>query len=260
MANLVDLGKVAVTFGGTWNSATSYERLTYVVYDEDGCGYVALKDNIGQTPGTDATVWQKATQAGRSIYDLAVKHGQFVGTEEEFVTRYTEAVAAAEAAASSASSARDAALVVIDTMNTLISSVESAEAERVADENARKQAERDRQSAEAARVDEFARSKAAVDAAAQNAETVASGIQTEELARQRAEAARQAAEAARETAEEERAEDFAVMRDTINQLNCGLIGLKVEDGEMILVQNAEAGTVTDASISEDGEVTIEFEI
>lgn len=221
MANLVDLGKVAVTFGGTWNSATSYERLTYVVYDEDGCGYVALKDNIGQTPGTDATVWQKATQAGRSIYDLAVKHGQFVGTEEEFVTKYTEAVAAAEAAASSAYSARDAALVVIDTMNALISSVETAEAERVADENARKQAERDRQ---------------------------------------RAEAARQTAEAARETAEEERAEDFAVMRDTINQLNCGLIGLKVEDGEMILVQNAEAGTVTGASISEDGEVTIEFEI
>jgi len=259
MANLVDLGKVAVTFGGTWDSATSYERLTYVLNDDDGCGYVSLRANIGVTPGSDSSVWKKATMAGRSIYDLCVKHGTFIGTEAEFVARYNDAVAAAEAAASSASSAASSAQAVIDAMNILIQTVtsseqqrESAEAQRVANENAR-------QLAETAREDDFALSKAAADAAAQNAESVASGIQTEELRRQQAESDRVSAEEGRVTAEAQRVIEAQRLSDTINAMNVGLVGITYDDGELLLVQNSESGTVTGASIDDDGEISIVFD-
>ena len=43
-------------------------------------------------------------------------------------------------------------------------------------------------------------------------------------------------------------------------MNAGLLGLKVEDGELILVQNAETGTVTGGEIDGDGMVNLEFEV
>ena len=68
-----------------------------------------------------------------------------------------------------------------------------------------------------------------------------------------------AATYARETAEAaaSHAEEAA---ETTKQMNAGLIGLKVEDGELILVQNAETGTVTGGEIDENGMVNIEFEV
>lgn len=107
MNTLVDLGKVALTLGGVWNGATNYERLTYVLYDDDGCGYVALANNVGVRPGTNSSVWQKATLAGKSIYQLCVDHGTFVGTEEEFVAAYNAAVTAAQEAAAAATRCTD---------------------------------------------------------------------------------------------------------------------------------------------------------
>lgn len=171
----IDLGKVAVTAGGYWKNNKSYEALTLVVYKAseggDGCGYIALKNNIGVAPGTDETVWMIATQAGQSIYDLAVARG-YEGTEDDFVAEYNAAVAAANNAAGTANAA--------------------------------------------------------------------------------AEYARETANAAAEHAEE--------AAETTKQMNAGLIGLKVEDGELILVQNAETGTVTGGEIDGDGMVTLEFEV
>ena len=43
-------------------------------------------------------------------------------------------------------------------------------------------------------------------------------------------------------------------------MNAGLLGLKVKDGELILVQNAETGTVTGGEIDGDGMVNLEFEV
>lgn len=260
MNNLVDLGKVAVTLGGTWNSATSYERLTYVLHEDDGCGYVSLRTNIGVTPGSDATVWQKSTLAGRSIYQLCVQHGTFVGTEAEFVAQYNDAVSAAESAASSASSAATRAQTVINAMNALIRSVTSSEQQRETAEQQRIANENARQGAETARENAFAVSKAAADAAARNAESVASGIQAEELRRQQAEAGRVSAESARVAAETARVQEMQSLENTINAMNVGLVGIKYEDGEVLLVQNSEAGTVTGASISDDGEITITFNV
>lgn len=174
MANLVDLGKVALTLGGVWNSTTNYERLTYVLYDNDGCGYVALVSNVGVTPGTNASVWQKATMAGKSIYQLCVDHGTFVGTEDEFVAAYNAAVTAANNAAALAEQtnrdvqAAEALRVIAENGRV------GAENDRVTAERQRVQNENARQLAETAREDNFAISKAACDGATQSATDAAS--------------------------------------------------------------------------------------
>ena len=80
------LATIGIVVKEPWAVDISYEMLNYSLYrvedGGDGCGYIALKDNIGVTPGSDETVWRKAVQAGQSIYDLAVKYHHFVGTEE----------------------------------------------------------------------------------------------------------------------------------------------------------------------------------
>ena len=173
MNTLVDLGKVALTLGGVWNGATNYERLTYVLYDDDGCGYVALVNNVGVRPGTNSSVWQKATLAGKSIYQLCVDHGTFVGTEEEFVAAYNAAVTAAqEAAAAAAQTEREVAAAEALRVTAENGRV-SAENGRVSAENQRVSNENARQLAETARVNEFAASKAACDAATDSATAAA---------------------------------------------------------------------------------------
>ena len=146
---IIDLGKVAVTAEGNWKNNKSYEVLVCVVNDAetggDGCGYISLKPNIGVRPGTDPTVWQKAVEAGASIYELCVKHGTFEGTEEEFVVAYNTAVqAAVDAAASAAAAERD-----IEAAERLR---EQAEQGRVEAEGQRALAEQGRDEAEGQRV------------------------------------------------------------------------------------------------------------
>ena len=138
------LGKIGITVKEPYNpeNPASYEVLDYVLYPVsvggDGCGYIALKDNIGVTPGTDDTVWAKASQAGQSIYDLAVKYHHFVGTEEEFEAEYQAVLQAA----------RDAATAT----NATNQNVQAAEALRVTAEEGRVSAESGRVDAESARV------------------------------------------------------------------------------------------------------------
>lgn len=248
----IDLGKVAVTAGGYWKNNKSYEALTLVVYKAseggDGCGYIALKNNIGVAPGTDETVWMIATQAGQSIYDLAVARG-YEGTEDDFVAEYNAAVAAANAAAESAAET-EAAIKQAETGRAR-AEVERAENEgvritaerqRAADEDARKQAEALRVEAEEGRTQTFSRQSQQMAAAL-------------ELADEKTTEASEAAEAATEAAEA-----ASAAAATTAQMNAGLIGLKVEDGELILVQNSETGTVTGGEIDENGMVNIEFEV
>lgn len=201
MANLVDLGKVAVTGGGVWNSATNYERLTFVLYENDGCGYVSLKNNIGVTPGTDASVWQRASQAGKSIYELCVQHGTFVGTEDEFVAQYNAAVAAAQQAARDTNATNQSVIAAEQGRVTAENGRVSAENTRVNAENGRVAAENGRVAAEENRVNEFSRSKAAADTAAENATTVATNVAAAEALRVTAENGRVTAEQGRVNAE-----------------------------------------------------------
>ena len=176
----IDIGKVAITLGGTWDANTSYERLTHVILDDDGCGYISLKDNIGIKPGTDVTAWQMATKAGKSIYELCVSHGTFVGTEDEFVAKYNAAVDGAETAAQraneAAASATETEKAVSDNEDlrkAAESQRETNESQRKLNEDARVVAENGRVDAEQKRVDEFAKEKAAVEAAVSTTDTAA---------------------------------------------------------------------------------------
>lgn len=225
----IDLGKVALTLGDNWNAQTSYERLTLVLLEEDGCGYISLRNNINVKPGTDATVWQKASKAGSSIYELCVKQGTFIGTEAEFVAQYNNAVAAATSAAALANAAAQAASAAEAT-------IEAAETQRTLAETGRGQAETQRENAEAARQivenarvaaeqdreDTFAREMAAIETATDNAETAASLASTKAgLANTAAQTANTAAsnadtKAALAEAEADRAKDFADHPNRIN--------------------------------------------
>lgn len=182
----------------------SYEVLDFVLYPVevggDGCSYVAIKANQGIVPGSDDSVWVKATQAGQSIYDLAVKYGHFVGTEEEFEAEYQQVLQDARDAASAASGVEQ--------------QVEEAEAQRVAAEQGRaaaetlrEQAETQRISGEEARVyDETARQQA--ETARQQAETTR---QSNEDTREASELARTQAEELREQAELTREQKFGAL-------------------------------------------------
>ncbi len=294
---IIDLGKVAITAGGNWKNNVTYEALTLVVFAAldggDGCGYISLKNNLGVTPGTDETTWKKAAEAGQSIYTLCVAHGTFVGTEQEFVAAYNAAVQAATDAAAAASSAATYARNTADTAAAQAAQTASqaaaaaaetaaaagsqaqatanaaaAEAREVAaamvvrmetfddNEEARQGHEADRQTAETAREDaEAAREAAETARESASSEAVAAANTAAGVAEEKAGDANDAAAAANAAAEEAEA-----AAQSIADLNTGLVGLVVDDGELILVQNAQTGVATDGSIDDDGMVTIDFSI
>lgn len=190
MAN-IDLGKVGLTHGGNWNSQTSYERLTFVLNPSDGCGYIALRDNINVAPGSDPTTWGKATESGKSIYELCVQHGAFAGTEDEFVDQYVAAVAAAKDAAIAANSAAANVEAAEATIGQAEAARAEAEAARDAAEQERSAAETSRENAEDTRENQETARQAASAAA----------IQECNAAKQLADAAAELANAAAELAD-----------------------------------------------------------
>ena len=292
---IIDLGKVAITAGGNWTNNTTYEALTLVVYSAldggDGCGYISLQTNIGVTPGTDSSVWKKAAEAGQSIYTLCVAHGTFVGTEEEFVAAYNDAVTAATNAASSANAAaayarntadsaaseaartaREAAEAAAQTASQAASQAQQTASEGAANANAAAAAalirmetfdenEDARQRAEAARVRaESDRVQAESDRVQAESDRATASSEATAAANAAASAANEKAGDANNAARDANAAAAAAVAATedLEELTTGLIGLKVEDGELILVQNAQTGVVSDATIDSDGMVTIEF--
>ena len=190
MAN-IDLGKVGLTHGGNWSSQTSYERLTFVLNSSDGCGYIALRDNINVAPGSDPTTWGKATESSKSIYELCVQHGTFAGTEDEFVAQYVAAVAAAKDAAIAANSAATNAEAAEATIGQAEAARAEAEAARDAAEQERSTAETSRENAEGTRESQ--------ETARQTATTIA--IQECNAAKQLADAAAELAKSAAELAD-----------------------------------------------------------
>lgn len=242
--NNYDLGKVAVTPGGAWVGNKPYERLTVVLNTVesggDGCGYISLKNNVGVRPGTDPTTWQKSSEAGQSIYQLCVAHGTFEGTEEEFVAAYNDAVQAAlDAAALANEKAGDADAAARDA-NAAKEAVLEHESDRIAAERQRVENEAARQLAEQNRSDEFSRESAASEAATNLAGQAAA------LAQEATRDANNAAAAANLAAE------------TTERINAGLLGIAVDDGELVLYQNAETGTVSGGEVDSDGMINIDF--
>lgn len=206
------LAKVGITVKESWKDDISYEVLDYTLWrvqdGGDGCGYIAKRANIGVVPNSDDSVWIKATQAGQSIYDLAVKYGHFVGTEEEFEAEYQAALQAARDAASE-TSATNAEIQEAEELR------KTAENARVEAETARQTAETGRQTAETARqTAETARETAETqrgenETTRQSQETARESSETQ---RQSNESTRQSNETARESAEQERTADFEALK------------------------------------------------
>lgn len=57
-----DLGKVMITDGGTWNSATAYEPLTMVRHNN--ASYCSTQDSTGQEPSETSDYWQLIAKDG----------------------------------------------------------------------------------------------------------------------------------------------------------------------------------------------------
>lgn len=255
------LAKVGITVKESWKGDISYEVLDYTLWrvqdGGDGCGYIAKRANIGVRPDSDDSVWIKATQAGQSIYDLAVKYGHFAGTEEEFEAEYQAALQAARDAASETSAT-----------NT---EIQEAEELRKTAENARVEAETARQTAESARrTAETARETA--ESGRQTAEAQRSenetNRQSQETARQNAEQARRSNETARENAEQERTADFeglkTDMQTAIQQTDAATAAADALNnqvaGDESARQTAESGRVaaeTQRQTAEQGRASAE---
>lgn len=246
--------KAGITVKEPWSAEISYEMLDMTLYavenGGDGCSYTALVPNQGVTPGTDPTVWTKSSQAGQSIYDLAVKYGHFEGTEEEFEAQYQAALAAANSAASAAS-ATDA-------------SIQAAESVRVSNETARETAEVLRSQAEGRRVDaenlrvSAESARALAEGGRASAESARVSAESE---RASAETARQTAEGIRDAGEQARVRDFAALETDMEtairnvdakaaEIEQDIVGYEANEAARVL---AEAGRVS----AESGRVSAE---
>lgn len=246
--------KVGITVKEPWSADISYEVLDITLYavenGGDGCSYIAIRANQGVTPGTDDTVWVKATQRGQSIYDLAVKYGDFEGTEAEFEAEYEAAVHAAQSAAQSASD--------------IEARVEANEAARVTAERARSDAETARSSAETARINaENARNDAESlrDTAESDRVRAESGRVTAEASRVEAETFRQGAEQSRRQQFEALKTDMNTAIDNVDAKSAEIAedieGYEANEAGRVSAENARATAESARVSAEQGRATAE---
>lgn len=206
------LAKVGITVKESWKDDISYEVLDYTLWrvqdGGDGCGYIAKRANIGVVPNSDDSVWIKATQAGQSIYDLAVKYGHFVGTEEEFEAEYQAVLQAARDAASETSATNAEIQEAEELRRASEDERVDAEAARQGSEIAREAMESDRQIAENMR--QMAETQRGENETTRQSQETAR--ESSETQRQSNESTRQSNETARESAEQERTADFEALK------------------------------------------------
>lgn len=60
-----DLGKIMLTNGGAWNSATEYEPLTMVRHNK--ASYCSTQNSIGQEPSEESEYWQLISKDGNEV-------------------------------------------------------------------------------------------------------------------------------------------------------------------------------------------------
>ncbi|MBO5155260.1 MAG: hypothetical protein J6C00_13050 [Eubacterium sp.] len=65
---MADLGKIVPTNAGEWDSATSYERLTFVKHN--GATYLSTVDSQGQEPSKESECWMFLVEEvkGAAVY------------------------------------------------------------------------------------------------------------------------------------------------------------------------------------------------
>ena len=250
------LAAVGIVVKEPWADDISYEMLNYTLWKVqnggDGCGYIALKDNIGVRPDSDQTVWRKAVEAGQSIYDLAVKYGHFDGTEEEFEAQYQAVLQAARNAASAASATNEEIQSAERLRVTAEQNRVSAETSRVSAEESRASAELTRENDEQARRNNESGRSVAEESRA-----------TAEQNRVSAENSRVSAENNRANAEVDRRNTFEAleedMRTAIGQADAATADASAINAQIVSAENdrvaAESGRVT----AEGNRVTAEQE-
>ena len=246
--------KVGITVKEPWSADISYEVLDITLYavenGGDGCSYIAIRANQGVTPGTDGTVWVKATQRGQSIYDLAVKYGDFEGTEAEFEAEYEAALHAAQSAAQSASD--------------IEAQVETNETARVTAERARSDAETARSSAETARINaENARNDAESlrDTAESDRVRAESGRVTAEASRVEAETFRQGAEQTRRQQFEGQKTDMETAIDNVDakaaEIEEDIEGYEANEAARVSAEQSRVSAESSRVSAESARVTAE---
>ena len=87
---VIDLGKIAITLEGEWAGSRAYEKLSLVIYK--GESYISLKDTLGDQPSDGSLSWMRVTERGESLYQMMVREGKFVGTEEQFLAEYQKLI------------------------------------------------------------------------------------------------------------------------------------------------------------------------
>lgn len=145
----IDLGKIAITPEGKWSAGKYYEKLSLVIFN--GQSYLSLRDTTGDNPETSRSDWMQITSRGESLYQMMVREGKFVGTEEEFLQQYLDSLKACADASEEVRSALSDILDEMDRVRAEISEVMVEEDIRIKNEAKREAAEINRKNAEITR-------------------------------------------------------------------------------------------------------------
>ena len=145
----IDLGKIAITPEGKWSAGKYYEKLSLVTFN--GQSYLSLRDTTGDNPETSRSDWMQITSRGESLYQMMVREGKFVGTEEEFLQQYLDSLKACADASAEVRAALSDILNEMDRVRAEISEVMVEEDIRIKNEAKREAAEINRRNAEITR-------------------------------------------------------------------------------------------------------------
>ena len=145
----IDLGKIAITPEGQWSAGKYYEKLSLVIYN--GQSYLSLRNTTGDNPETSRGDWMQITSRGESLYQMMVREGKFVGTEEEFLQQYLDSL---KACADASAEVRAALSDILDEMDRVLAEISEVMVEediRIKNEAKREDAEINRRNAEITR-------------------------------------------------------------------------------------------------------------
>lgn len=145
----IDLGKIAITPEGQWSYGRYYEKLSLVIYN--GQSYLSLRNTTGDNPETSRGDWMQITSRGESLYQMMVREGKFVGTEEEFTQQYLDSLKACADASAEVRAALSDILDEMDRVRAEISEVMVEEDIRLKNEEKREAAEINRKNADITR-------------------------------------------------------------------------------------------------------------
>lgn len=145
----IDLGKIAITPEGQWSYGRYYEKLSLVIYN--GQSYLSLRNTTGDNPETSRGDWMQITSRGESLYQMMVREGKFVGTEEEFAQQYLDSLKACADASAEVRAALSDILDETDRVRAEISEVMVEEDIRLKNEAKREAAEINRKNADITR-------------------------------------------------------------------------------------------------------------